>query len=178
MLEKDLIAKFSIFDDMPQEHIAEIGRCTEILEFKSGDTILWEGEKATNLYGVIEGEVELSLTVRDKILKTDIQHEEYVRTHVETIERDIILDTIIPGDIFGWSALTSSQLYTSTAKCCATPSTIFAMEAEDLMAFFRKHPTIGYLFMERLVELISQRLRNRTDKLIEGWSQAFDVDRI
>ena len=34
----------------------------------------------------------------------------------------------------------------------------------------------GFVFMERLAEIISQRLKNRTDKLVEGWSQAFDVN--
>jgi len=32
--------------------------------------------------------------------------------------------------------------------------------------------------MERLSEIISKRLRNRTDKLIESWHQAFDMERI
>jgi hypothetical protein len=32
--------------------------------------------------------------------------------------------------------------------------------------------------MQRVAAIIARRLRNRTDKLLEGWHQAFDVENV
>lgn len=177
MVEKELFSNFSIFASVSQDHLAEIAQFSEVLEFDSGETIFTDGDEASTIYGVINGEVELSLVVKDKLLKTDIRFEEYSRTQIETIERDIVVDAVVSGEIFGWSALTSSGRFTSTAKC-AEPTRVFSLQADTLKSFFTQYPQVGYPFMERLAEIISNRLVNRTDKLIEGWSQAFNVDRI
>ena len=177
MLEKELVTGFSIFSELPQEKLSEVAQRGKILEFDSNETIFQEGETALNLYGVLDGEVELSLIFRDKILKTDIQYEKSIQTRIETIEKDIVVDSIGPGEIFGWSALIRPRLLTSTAKC-SKPTRIFSLPAADLKAIFDKDPQVGYVFMERLSEIISQRLRHRTDKLIEIWCEAFEVNRI
>ena len=177
MLEKELFKGFSIFSDIPQEHLSKIAQWGKVLEFDLNETIFQDGENAFDLYGVVDGEVELILMVRDKILKTDIQYEESIKTHIETIEKDIIVDSIEPGEIFGWSAFIEPRLFTTTAKCSKS-ARIISLPTDKLKAIFYKNPQVGYVFMERLVEIISQRLRNRTDKLIESWSQAFDVNRV
>lgn len=172
-----MIASLTIFSGIDQSHLTEIGQYAEILEFDSGRTIFQDGEKADTLYGVLSGEVELVLVARDEILKTDIQFEEYARSQTETVEREIIVDAIGPGEIFGWSALTPAGQFTSKAVC-AEPSKVFALPADKVRSFFQQHPNVGYVFMERLAEVISQRLANRTDKLLDGWSEAFNVNRI
>jgi CRP-like cAMP-binding protein len=177
MIEKDQIMDFPIFSDTPQEYLLEIAQMGEVIEFDSNQTIFKDGDQAFDLFGVVDGEVELSITVTDKILKADIQYEESIQTRIETIENDIIVETIDSNEIFGWSAFINPRLYTTTAKC-SKPGTIISLPAEKLKSIFTKNPQIGYPFMERLSEVISQRLRNRTVKLIESWSQAFAVNRI
>jgi hypothetical protein len=43
---------------------------------------------------------------------------------------------------------------------------------------FAKDHTLGYAIMKRLCDIVAGRLRNRTDKLIEAWGQAFDIGSI
>jgi len=174
-MKKELFNGIPIFADIPQEHLLEIVQWGKVLEFDLNETIFHVGENAFDLYSVVSGEVELSLVVRDELLKTDIQYEESIQTHIETIEKDIIVDSIKPGEIFGWSALIKPRLFTTTAKCSKS-ARIISLPADKLKAIFNKNPQVGFVFMERLAEIISQRLKNRTDKLIEGWSQAFDVN--
>jgi CRP-like cAMP-binding protein len=173
----EMISRLAIFSGIEQSHLAEIGQYTEVLEFDSGRTIFQDREKADTIYGVLNGEVELVLVVRDEILKTDVQFEEYARTQTDTVEREIIIDAIGPGEIFGWSALTPAGQYTSKAVC-AEPTKVCALPADKVRSFFQQHSDVGYIFMERLAEIISQRLANRTDKLLDGWSEAFNVNRI
>jgi CRP-like cAMP-binding protein len=177
MIDKDLLEKFPLFSDTPQENLSEITQLGKIVEFDLNQTIFQEGSKAFDLYGVVDGEVELSITVRDKIIRSDIQYEESIQTSIVTIENDIIVESIEANEIFGWSAFVSPRLYTTTAKC-SKPARIISLPADELKSIFVKNPQLGYVFMERMAQIISQRLRNRTDKLIESWSQAFKVNRI
>ncbi len=177
MDEKGLISGFSIFSGASQDHLSAIAKHVEVLKFHSGETIFHEGTKGSKFYGVLEGEVELVLVAKDNVLKTDVQYEEYARSRTETVERNIVVDSIGPGEIFGWSAFTPEGRYTSKAVCVG-PTRVFALSAANLRAFFSDHPQMGYPFMERLVDIISKRLTNRTDRLIEVWSEAFNINRI
>lgn len=174
---KDLLKGFPIFSNFPQEQLSEITQWSKTSDYSLNEIIFRDGETAAFFYCVVDGEVELSLVFRDKILKTDIQYEESIQTHIENIQKEIIVDSIEPGETFGWSAMVEPRLFTTTARCSKT-SNIISLPIDRLKAVFDKNPHLGYVFMERLAEIISQRLRDRTEKLIESWSQAFDVNNI
>jgi hypothetical protein len=57
-------------------------------------------------------------------------------------------------------------------------SRIFAIAASDLNAMFDADPGLGYRVIKRMANIISKRLKNRTDKLIEAWVEAFDIGEI
>ena len=75
------------------------------------------------------------------------------------------------------ASIVGSGQRTVTAQCTAE-SRIFAIPAADLMAMFDADHSLGYFIMKRMAGIISKRLKNRTDKLIEAWVEAFDVDQI
>jgi len=177
MTENDMFRDFSVFSDFSPETLSEIAKLAVVLTFESGETIFQEGENARDLYGILDGEVELSTRFNQQVLKTDIQYEESIQTRIETIEKNIVVDAVGPGEILGWSSLIKPRLLTSTATC-TVPTRAFCMSADDLKLIFDRNPQVGYGFMVRLSEIISQRLRTRTDKLIESWNEAFDLDRI
>jgi len=66
----------------------------------------------------------------------------------------------------------------SKTSSCSIPTRIFSIRATNLKAMFEQNPALGYVFMEKLAEIISQRLQKRTDKLIEAWGEAFEIDRV
>jgi hypothetical protein len=43
---------------------------------------------------------------------------------------------------------------------------------------FAEDHFLGYVVMKKLSDIIAKRLKNRTDKLIETWVEAFDADAI
>jgi len=55
---------------------------------------------------------------------------------------------------------------------------VIAIAAVDLKTMLEEDHSLGYLIMTKLSNIISNRLKNRTDKLIETWVEAFDVDKI
>lgn len=177
MLDKGLLDGFSIFSEIPQDKLSAIAERCELLEFKSDEVIFEQGEVAKNLYGVLEGEVELSFVFQDRVLKADIEYEESVQARFEVLEKPIVVDTLGPGDVFGWSALVSPRQLTAMARC-SKPTRVFSLPADDLKATYDQDPALGYMIMEKLAEIIAQRLQTRTDKLIETWAEAFEVDKV
>ena len=92
-------------------------------------------------------------------------------------EKSIVIDTVLPHQIFGWASLVGNKRRTVTARC-TEPSRVIALGAEDLNAMFAEDHYLGYVVMKKLGNIVARRLKNRTDKLIETWVEAFDGDAI
>ncbi len=177
MIDKQYFSGFSIFASFSTHQLDEIAEYGDLLEFNPEEIIFTDGQEASKLYGVLNGEVELIMVAEEEKLKTDVRHEEYARSEIEKTTRDIVFDTVGENEILGWSSFTSSGVYTSKAVC-VEPTRVIALQASSLEAFLAKNSEVGYPFMQGLLEVISQRLAKRTDKLIEGWSQAFKINRV
>ncbi len=172
-----MLSEFAIFSDISQDKLAEIEKHCEIRKFNQNDIIFDFGGSATNLYGVLDGEVELILVFKEIIHKTDIEYEESIQTRSEVLEKPIVIDTLGPGEIFGWSSMVSPGKWTATARC-STLANLLSLPGAGFKAMLDKDPELGYSVMGKLCEIISQRLNNRTEKLIESWGEAFEVGKI
>lgn len=177
MLDKALLKDFDVFSDVPDAKLEEIAQISDIVEFKAQDVIFKENDTAKNLYGVLDGEVELSLIFEDRVLKTNIQYEESILARMEYHEKPIVVETLGPGEAFGWSSLVNPRQLTATARCPVASKIIF-VPATELKAMFGRDASLGYLIMQKLAEIISQRLQHRTEKLIESWGEAFGLSNI
>ena len=176
-MAKNILAGFKFFDEVPPETLEEIGQKGELLEFGSDDVIFHYDESAEHLYGLVEGEVDLSIVFKDKVLKTEIEYEEAIQARMVDEEKSIVIDTVLPNQIFGWASLVGPDRRTVTARC-TEPTRVISFSAKDLKAMFAEDPFLGYVVMTKLADIIARRLKNRTDKLIETWVEAFDGDAI
>ena len=168
---------FAIFDGIAEDIMDRIGQSAQLLDYGREDVIFEEGQGASHLYGVLEGEVELNIVFHDRVMKTDIRFEDYVHKRIDTIEKKIIIEVLDPGEIFAWSAFCAPHKLTSTATCTQATQ-VAAIDGAELRAILAQAPETGYLFAQRVAEVISQRLRNRTARLIESWHEAFDVENV
>jgi CRP-like cAMP-binding protein len=177
MPQKNLLAGFSFFSNVQAETLQAIAQKGEVLEFKPQDVIFKVDEPATHFYGLLEGEVDLILIFKDKVLKTDIEYEEAIQATIVDEEKEIIVDKVAAGQVFGWASIAGPSKRTVTAEC-SQACRVVAIPADDLKAMFAKDHTLGYTIMNRLCDIIAGRLRNRTAKLIEAWGEAFDIGSI
>ncbi|MGD2271196.1 MAG: cyclic nucleotide-binding domain-containing protein [Desulfobacterales bacterium] len=175
MLDKNLLTKFNFFSDVSDDRLSAIAQLANLLDFKAGETIFRIGDSSDNLYGVVTGEVELILVYKDKLLEADITFEEQNQSRIEVVEKPIRVALVDPGKIFGWSSLVRGRKRTVTAICRET-SQVISLPSTALESLFEKDSGLGYLLMSRLCDIISDRLQNRTEQLLEAWVEAFDVD--
>ncbi len=177
MPDKNILAGFSFFSDVDPNTLEAIAQKGEILEFKAQDVIFNVDEPATHFYGLLEGEVDLILIFKDRVLKTDIEYEEAIQATIVDEEKEIIVDTVAEGQVFGWASVVGPSKRTVNAECSQN-CRVIAIPADALKAMFDQDHTLGYAVMHRLCDIIAKRLRNRTDKLIEAWGEAFDIGSI
>lgn len=177
MIETNLLAGFKFFGDVPPEKLEQIARTGDILTFKADEVIFRYDEPAAHLYGVLEGEVGLSVVFKDKVLKTEIEYEEAIQAEIVEEEKSIMVDSVRPGLVFGWASLVGPGRRTVTAHCLKA-ARVIALPAAELRAMLEADPTLGYVIMKKMSDIISKRLKKRTEKLIEAWVEAFDVNRI
>jgi len=177
MPDKDLLSKFNFFSDLTPEELDALASKCDVLGFKANDTVFHFEEPAEHFYGLVDGGVELSLVFIDKVLKTQVEYEEAVHAQIVDQEKHIVVDTVLPGQVFGWTAIIGVSRRTVTARCTES-SRIFAIPASDLNALLDADHSLGYRLMRRMAEIVSKRLKNRTDRLIETWVEAFDIGEI
>jgi CRP-like cAMP-binding protein len=173
----NLLAGFKFFSEVAPETLEMIAQKGEVLEFGPGDVIFQFDEPADHLYGLLEGEVDLSIVFKDRVLKTEIEYEEAIQASMVDEEKSIVIDTVLPDQIFGWASLVGPARRTVTAGCIEN-CRVIAIAAADLEAMFDQDHHLGYVIMKKLSDIIAKRLKVRTDKLIETWVEAFDGDAI
>lgn len=176
-MDKTRLSKFEIFSEISPETLEIIASKCIVKDYQENDILFYQDDPAKDFFGVIEGEVELNLVYKEKVMtKQIVDYEKSIVSKYEIQERPIVADIIGPEEVFGWSSFFNSG-WTATARC-SEPSKIFSISVSELKAVFEKDKALGYAFMTGLAGMISQRLHHRTDKLIEVWGEAFGTDMI
>jgi CRP-like cAMP-binding protein len=177
MTSQNPLSGFKFFENVQPETLDILGSKGEIVNFEADDVIFRLNDPANHLYGLIEGEVNLNLVYTDKVLKTEVEFEEAIQARIVEEEKSIVVDTVLPGQVFGWASVVGEARRTVTARC-SEACRLIALPAAELRNMFEADNTLGYVLMTKMSNIISRRLKKRTEKLIEAWVEAFDVDEI
>ncbi len=143
-----IVKEIDLFRGIDPEVMEEIANiCSE--EKYTKDTVLFEkGEEAESLYILEQGALNL-------VIKNG---------------GSLIYGLTEPGEVFGWSSLVESGLYTASGVC-ATDTKVVKIEREKLERVFDRHPEVGFKVLKRLAGVISQRLSNAYRDLLSARGQ-------
>lgn len=147
MVSKEDLRKFEIFGGLSDHELDLIREVAKKESYEGEKRIFEENSLAANLYLVLKGEVVIQM--RGAKNRTQIP-----------------IDTIIPGEIFGWSAVTEPYTFTAAAYTLR-PTEVIVIKGDLLRDLFRKNNHIGYLVMSKIAAIISSRLRRLNEKLVE-----------
>ncbi len=177
MTEKNPLTSFKFFNGVAPDALEKIAQKAEVLELEAEEVVFHHEEPAEHFYGLLAGEVDLSIVFTDRVLKTEIEYEESIQASLVDEEKWIVVDTVYPDQVFGWASLVGPGRRTVTAQCTEA-SRVIAIPAVELKTMLQDDHSLGYMIMTKLSNIISKRLKSRTDKLIETWVEAFDADKI
>ena len=146
----DAMRKTQIFEGLSDEQLKTIEPLCRQVHCLSGKIFFSEGDEATDLFVVLEGEVALEV---------ELFMGDHVRPQIITVEK------IDQNDTFGWSALVEPRRMTTTARCTRDVD-IIAINGDDLKVLLKEHADIGMIVLENVARIVRSRLVHTRQRLI------------
>jgi CRP-like cAMP-binding protein len=128
--------KSALFEGFSAEELDELKSIIEVVQYSAGETILSQNRRATNLYIVVSGEVEI--------------------THKPYDAPAISVGRLSSGGVFGWSSILGREVYSSTVTTNA-PTTVYRIQAYKLQQFCELHHETGVVLLEKIAMSVAQQ---------------------
>ncbi len=152
---------FKVFSRVPREKLEQLEAMGSQMAFQDGEVLFRQGDPAAYLYAVLEGEVELQVSLSDPDPAGD-------KSRAGAGARALVVETIGPGEDLGWSALVSPYQWSATARARGACRCL-VLSAPEFRVMMDEDPELGYAVSKGLNEVISRRLHHRTLKLLRLW---------
>jgi CRP-like cAMP-binding protein len=140
------VQSLPLFSGLNQQTLDLIVPRFEYETFAEDEVVFEQDAPAEKLYILVDGKVEIRFKPGDG--------ETWTVTEIEK------------GGVFGWSAALGRESYTSCAVC-VKDSTAFSVLGEELKQLWKQYPDTGVIILERLAEVIAQRLRKTHAYVVE-----------
>lgn len=138
--------KIPLFSGLTLEQLEPLANGFQSEKFEAGAIIFSQGAPADRLYILTSGKVAIKFKPPDGEVLTVAEIED--------------------GGVFGWSSTLGRESYTSGA-CCLDDCETISISGQDLRIMWEEHPDTGVIILERLAEVIAQRLRNTHAHVVE-----------
>ena len=112
--------------------------CGEYQQFVCGDWLSQQHLAANQLHLLLSGRVQLMTMGR--------------------LGRNVILESLGPGDMLGWSWFTNPEQWHFSARA-ATDVHCFSCHGETLRKTMDEDPALGYAILTQLVAMLAQRVQ-------------------
>jgi CRP-like cAMP-binding protein len=135
-----------LFEGLDPEDLSLLAERFQRDSFLDEYVIFNQGDRADRLYVLTSGRVAIRFKPEDGEVLT-----------VAELEKN---------GVFGWSAALGRNVYTSCAVCLEECETL-SVRGDVLRKLCESHPETGVIILERLAEVIAERLRNTHEYVIE-----------
>lgn len=149
MVSNQMLSQIDLFEGLPHEQLEVIAKISEETNCQKGELIFREAAKAEKLYVLLEGKVALRLQISSK---------------PQSITVSVINSS---NQSFGWSGLVAPYHYTASALC-ESDCRLLAIDGQELIQALKQDPKSGFIVMERIATIISNRLRNSRMVLLKA----------
>ena len=137
-----LLRRHSFFGQLPTAALDHVGSYMKRRSLRRGAVIFTKGDPGSGLMGVLAGTVKISVPSADG--------------------RDIVLNIIREGEIFGEIALLDGRPRTADASAM-TDCELMVIERRDFIPFLSSHPEL----MMKIIEILCGRLRRTSEQVQE-----------
>ena len=142
----EILKQTNLFSFLKLEELTDIAELCKIEEFAQGTTVYSEGDRAEKIYLVWEGRVAIEVEIRPG---------KRIPVYTET-----------KGKMFGYPSLVKPHAFETYARCLDKVKLI-TLKADDLVnKVFKDDCRRGYLVMNKLAEIIAQKLKETREQLL------------
>lgn len=144
MISPEVLRFYSLFADQSPDMLVKIADLAEEKTMGAGSQLFFEGEVAKELFLIREGAVILTMKMGDNTEE---------------------LEPLGKGEVIGWSSIVKPHLYKMGAYA-KQKTHLVVFDSEKLHTLFDEHPNFGYYFMQKLAEVIGDRLISKCVQLM------------
>lgn len=145
MLQSDQF-DLKMFEGFSPEELDDLKKIIESLRFSAGSEILRQNQRATNLYIVVNGDVEIF--------------------HKPDDAPQISVGKLSAGGVFGWSSILGRDVYSSTVLAL-TDCSLYRMRAFELQKFCELHHETGVVLLEKIARSVAKQPAQIHDQIME-----------
>jgi CRP-like cAMP-binding protein len=138
MISPEIIRRYPFFAGLSLDQINTLAKVADEEEVKAGHFFLNEGEEVPYLYFVLEGTVNVVI-------------------ELPKMDREIIVTSVGPGEVFAWSALVPPHTATASVKA-TTPCHVVAIDCRKLLEAFEDDYQFGYVMMTKAAQVTRDRI--------------------
>jgi len=162
MITKEELRKIVILGYLTDSMLEKLIPLADRLHLNEQDYLFRQGDPAEKFFMLNRGKVLLEQRISNKMT--------------------VSIEAIKPGYSIGWSGMMTGGLqpysrYTSDA-ICTEPSELFAINGEELNNLLDDDHDMGYMICQRLIRVISRRLRHRTEQFVRIIKQHPDIENL
>lgn len=146
MSDPGLLDGFPVFGRLTPEQRADAAAAARQVSFPAGAEMFTEGQIATGCWLIRSGHVALETVVPGR--------------------RPVVVHTLGPGDLLGWSWLMPPHRWHYTAVT-RSPVTAVLLDTERLRALADADPALGYPLAMGMLEAAAGRLQSTRPRLLD-----------
>ena len=149
MATPDLLAQLrdiEFLDGVEDKLLTQIAEVSRAVDFAAGAVIFREGDPATKLYLVIDGNVSIEICAPGVGCRRIL--------------------TVGPGELLGWSPVLEQTQLTATARALA-PTKAIEISASQLLTLCEHDTRFGYELMRRAAGALAKRLNATRLQLVD-----------
>jgi CRP/FNR family cyclic AMP-dependent transcriptional regulator len=138
-LSIEVLRRIPLFAELPESALVSLAINSHEVSFKKGEWLFREGDQAEALYIVLSGSVDIRLAI-------DATRQEFAD-----------VDTLVAGDIIGWSALVEPFIYRMGAVALSDTRLAY-IDGEALAQVIDTYPETSCKLMRQVTRIIGDRL--------------------
>ena len=142
----DLLRDSELFSSLEEKHIKRIERIGQVLNYKAGEIIFEESSLETELYIILNGQVEIYFSSNSRGI-----------SRLAPENQTII--SLWPGQSFGEIALVDDGSRTAGARSAVDGTRLFSISRRELLLLCNSYPEFGYRVMFNLATDLAKKFR-------------------
>jgi len=142
----DALKSSPLFSGFSNTQLQALAKLFEGEHLQAGEIVFAQDDPADRLYVLLSGRVAIRFKPHDGEILT--------------------VTEIAPGGVFGWSAALGRRSYTSSAVCLEAGEAL-GLRGADLRRLCETQPDTGVVILERLAEVIAERLRSTHAQVVD-----------
>ena len=145
-----LLSSTRFVEGISDDHLQCLCRASRLLKLPAGVKLFQEGSIEDEVFVISSGHVRLSMNVPGR--------------------GDVAFLTTGPGELVGWSGLIGDGRMTATATAIED-TILIAMSGKKLQELCDREKELGYVLLQRVAQVLSQRLLSTRLQLMDLFSR-------